>query len=98
MVAFAYLDANYLREEKRYRRLYEAVIAGKPLTRFSLNTGEAPVPDGGCSEEWPDSSRLPSWYRRYIPPRRVWTSWSIAPFYLALATGGIGIALTLAAS
>src|SRR3954447_8192400 len=42
VVLFAYLDANYLRQEKRFRRLYKAVAEGENrITVFSLNPDDA---------------------------------------------------------
>ncbi len=37
VIAFWAMDAKYLHLEKCYRKLYEAVIAGKPITPFDLN-------------------------------------------------------------
>jgi hypothetical protein len=74
VLLFAYLDANYLRQEKAYRRLYDTVARGtKPVPPFTLNPSDAddPAPRVGPMR------RL----RQSLPQLQVWLSWSIAPFY-----------------
>lgn len=86
VLLFLYLDANYLRQEKRYRRLYKAVSAGQPLSRFSLDPDEAPLSSQWLSEEW--GAWMPRWLAKYLPGPGVWLSWSILPFYGALVIVG----------
>jgi hypothetical protein len=90
---FAYLDANYLRQEKRFRRLYMAVAEGKDrIAVFSLNPDDATQPENGkSSEEW--AKWMPRWINRLVPGPAVWTSWSIGPFYAALLVAGIVVAV-----
>lgn len=91
VLLFMYLDANYLRQEQRYRRLYVAVSEGHPLTRFSLDPNEVPVPPTGRSEEL--GPRIPACIARWMPGRSVWTSWSILPFYTTTVLIGVAIAI-----
>jgi hypothetical protein len=79
---FAFLDANYLGQEKAYRRLYDRVAENpEEVPRFSLNPAHAHEPPG----------QLIRFVRRWIPEWRVWVSWSIAPFYGALVIVGLVI-------
>lgn len=94
VLLFLYVDANYLREEKRYRRLYRAVAAGEELPPFTLDPNDA-LPEKGdtrCLAEWKSGrqDRLSA----YVPPWGVVKSWSIAPFYTPLALVGLVIAVT----
>jgi hypothetical protein len=94
VVLFAYLDANYLRQEKRFRRLYKAVAEGSnDIAAFSLNPDDVSpsVPAQG-KEEW--GERAPRWVQRFVPGPAVWASWSIGPFYLGLLAAGGAIAAT----
>lgn len=89
---FAYLDANYLRQEKRFRSLYKAVASGKnELATFCLQPddlpSELPAKEKG---DWP--SGTPTWINHLIPGPNVWLSWSITPFYLPISLAGIVIA------
>lgn len=92
---FAYLDANYLRQEKRYRCLYRAVAEGDPdIQAFTLSTKALPArftrdETGG----WKDA---PEWLERLLPGPSVWRSWSIAPVYLTLVLLGVGIVARVA--
>ncbi len=90
---FAYLDANYLRQEKRFRRLYKAVAEGRDeVAAFSLNPDDiTPDPWDGSDEDW--AKWMPRWINRFIPGPAVWFSWAIGPFYLALVIAGVAIAL-----
>lgn len=90
VLLFLYIDANYLRQEKRYRRLYMAVSAGQPLTRFSLDPDEAPVLNQELGEDW--GRWMPRWIAKYVPGPGVWLSWSILPFYGSLVIVGAVIA------
>ncbi len=89
---FAYLDANYLRQEKRFRSLYKIVAEGRhDIATFSLQPddlpSDVPTKDKG---DWPDWA--PKWVNRALPGPNVWASWSILPFYAPLAAIGIFIA------
>jgi hypothetical protein len=90
---FAYLDANYLRQEKRFRRLYKAVAEGEnKIAAFSLNPDDVTLETSGHSaEDWADG--IPRWFNRFVPGPSVWVSWSIGPFYLALIAVGVAIVL-----
>lgn len=90
---FAFIDANYLRQERAYRRLYDLIISNKgKVPLFSLNP-----PDTG--NEKPSSARrmqrawnfLGRCLSKWLPPFRVWLSWSIAPFYGTFLFVGIAI-------
>lgn len=93
VLLFAYLDANYLRQEKRFRWLYKAVAEGaNEITLFSLNPDDALLDRSGKStEDW--AAWMPRWLNRFFPGPSVWTSWSVGPFYLALLAVGIFIAI-----
>jgi hypothetical protein len=93
VILFAYLDANYLRQEKRFRRLYKAVAEGKDrIAVFSLNPDDAAPPENGKSTE--ERARwMPRWINRLVPGPVVWTSWSVGPFYVALVVAGVVVAI-----
>ena len=88
------LDANYLRQEKRFRRLYKAVAeGGDEIATFSLNPDDVvPGESEKSREEW--AVWMPRWINRFVPGPAVWGSWSIGPFYTAVVVAGIVIALT----
>lgn len=89
---FAMLDANYLRQEQAYRRLYDTVARKRrPVRSFTLDPSEADDP--------PQTDASPTrkarvWVGRWLPAPRVWLSWSVAPFYGGLLVVGLVIALT----
>jgi hypothetical protein len=88
---FGFLDANYLRQERAYRMLYNAIVGGTgnvPL--FSLNSADAQGPTPPATTPW---QKFGSLVGRWVPDRGVWLSWSIAPFYGALILIGCLIAL-----
>jgi len=91
VVLFAYLDANYLRAERRFRCLYEAVVEARPgILAYSLNPFDAALdPDGRFDDDW--SQRVPRWINRFVPGPKVWASWAIGPFYAALIALGVFI-------
>ncbi len=92
VILFAYLDANYLRQEKRFRRLYKAVAEGKDkIATFSLNPDDAMPPGDKSTEEW--AKWMPRWINRLFPGPAVWKSWSVGPFYLALIVAGVVVAV-----
>ncbi|MFQ4149739.1 HIT family protein [Arthrobacter sp. LAPM80] len=89
VILFAYLDANYLRSEKRFRELYNTVARAKRMVpHFTLDPADAedPVPDDA-----PTVSKWRGFVSNYLPERAIWMSWSIAPFYLALLLVGVGV-------
>lgn len=92
---FAYLDANYLRQEKRFRCLYKCVAKGEAtIEAFSLQPDDLPLSvrtkDKG---DWPTGT--PRIINQLIPGPNVWLSWSIAPFYGGLLIAGLWIAIRL---
>lgn len=89
-VLFAYLDAQYLRQEKRFRCLYTAVAHGSPdVEAFTLNTMRLPA--GFTASDRGDWKSAPKWVQNLVPGPSVWRSWSIAPVYTALLIVGITI-------
>ncbi|RZT15201.1 hypothetical protein EV649_5987 [Kribbella sp. VKM Ac-2569] len=89
VVLFAFLDANYLRQEKAYRRLYKAVATGtNSVQAFTLDPSHSLAsPDDRAPEGWP--AWMPEWIDRLVPGPSVWASWSIGPFYGVLLVAGI---------
>lgn len=83
LLLFGLLDANYLNQERCYRRLYDAVAQGGHIPPFAMN----PALADRCAERGRDPSVTKSWY----PPVSVWLSWSIAPFYGGLFLVGLVI-------
>ncbi|WP_094765098.1 hypothetical protein [Luteococcus japonicus] len=84
---FAFLDANYLRQEQGYRALYDAVAKNtRPVPLFSLAIEDAFDPFPAPATPW---GRAKGWMRKWFPGRRVWCSWSIAPFYGLLFVVGV---------
>jgi hypothetical protein len=89
---FAMLDANYLRQEQAYRRLYDTVARKRrPVPSFTLDPSEADDPP---QADAPPGKKIRVWVGRWLPASRVWLSWSIAPFYGGLVFVGLLIALT----
>lgn len=89
---FALLDANYLRQEKAYRRLYVTVAnKTRPVPAFTLDPAEADDPPSPGSSA---RKRLSIAIDQWIPGRSVWLSWSVAPFYGGLLLLGLLIAAT----
>lgn len=97
VMIFAFLDANYLRQEKAYRKLYDAV-AGLGYTEnqtrvvppFSMDPSDADDPILENSTFWRKSAQI---WRRWMPKWTVWCSWSVAPFYGSLFVIGVVILL-----
>lgn len=90
-LVFGLMDANYLRQEQAFRDLYDAVAGGvRPVPLFSLDPSHAndPIPDGTRLKE-----RALKILGRWVPGRRVWMSWSVAPFYLAFVIAGAVVVL-----
>ncbi len=72
-LVFGLLDANYLKQERSFRTLYDSVARGNPIPRYSLNPSvAAPV---GRGNRWPDYQD--------------WTSWSIMFVYPPILIGGV---------
>lgn len=89
IVLFAYLDANYLRSEKQFRRLYNTVArSSRKVPLYTLDPVDADEP---LPEDAPAKSRWKQFVGKYLPEREIWTSWSIAPFYIALMLLGVGV-------
>ncbi|OIR42722.1 hypothetical protein [Corynebacterium sp. NML130628] len=84
----AYIDANYLRQEKAYRAMYRVVAKGdETFSSFCLQPDE--LPDCVSQEErgsW--SASTPHWFDRLFPGPSVWRSWSIVAFYLPIFITG----------
>lgn len=76
---FGLMDANYLKQERAFRGLYDKVAAGDELPLFAMNPALAA--SEGRQNYWPDAKDL--------------SSWSIAPFYLPLTILGVGLSLWL---
>lgn len=81
VTVFALLDANYLKQERAFRDLYDEVASGGAIPCFSLNPSLA-APDGRRLNYWPD--------------KEVWKSWAILPVYVPMLALGVGIALIAA--
>ena len=91
VLLFSYIDANYLRQERAYRTLYDVVALGKrPVPPFSLNPANAdePLPD---TDDLSKKQKAGMTVRQWMPGWRIWISWSIAPFYGTLLLLGIGV-------
>lgn len=92
---FAYLDANYLRQEKRFRCLYKCVAKGEAnIEAFSLQPDDLPSTVSNRDKgDWPTGT--PRIINRLIPGPDVWRSWSVAPFYGGLLLAGLCIAIRI---
>jgi histidine triad (HIT) family protein len=104
VLLFGYIDACYLRQERAYRHLYNAVVKGdRQIPLFSLDPHDAdekaPEADGDPSprEKNPDekksfwkkcSESLREWF--FFDPK-VWLSWSIFPFYGGVLVVGVAV-------
>lgn len=89
---FAMLDANYLRQEKAYRRLYNTVARStKSVPSFTLDPSDA---DDSSQAKVQPLKRVGVWVGRWLPGANVWLSWSIAPFYGGLLLVGLIVART----
>lgn len=76
VVIFGVLDANYLKQERAFRNLYDKVSTGGDIPTFSMNPSLA-GPAGTKVNYWPDLEDI--------------RSWAVAPVYgpLLLAGGAI---------
>jgi histidine triad (HIT) family protein len=79
VIVFAFLDANYLTRELEFRELHRTVARGAVLPPFSMRASD-------IGKEADDDGMVK---RRWWPTWRAWLSWSIAPFYLAMAALGV---------
>jgi histidine triad (HIT) family protein len=80
VLVFGVLDANYLKQERAFRKLYDEIASGRPIPAFSMNPSLA-SPAGTRVNYWPDKPDI-------------W-SWAVAPVYLPLMLAGLGIAVWL---
>lgn len=84
---FMFLDANYLRQEQAYRGLYDAVARRtRDVPLYSLDVADACDPAPYPESFW---GRLHARSSKWFPSRKVWLSWSIAPFYGSLGVFGL---------
>jgi hypothetical protein len=87
VLVFSYIDANYLKQERAYRALYNAVIKGDgSVPLYSLNPVDSPEVESSSKPQGALTI-----VKRWVPGWRVWTSWSIAPFYGSLLILGVGV-------
>lgn len=97
VLLFAFVDANYLKHERRFRALYKAVaVRDARVPTFSMDTTivcpERQVRD--CKAFRSTRQGIANW----SPERSDWFSWSIAPLYGGLLVAGpIVIAYAVAA-
>ena len=75
---FGLLDANYLKQERAFRKLYDKVASGGDIPAFSLDPALA-GPAGSRVNYWPDWEDF--------------RSWAVAPIYGPLVIAGISIAI-----
>jgi histidine triad (HIT) family protein len=78
VVIFGVLDANYLKHERAFRKLYEKVASGGDIPTFSMNPALAGLA-GSKVRYWPDWEAI--------------RSWAVAPVYGPLIIAGIAIAI-----
>lgn len=60
VIVFGLLDANYLKQERSFRVLYDKVANGGSVPRFSMNPTLA-ASEGRRSNYWPDMKDVKSW-------------------------------------
>lgn len=89
----AYIDAQYLRQERKFRSVYNDVASGRSeIEPFSLSRIPSALETADIeSSRW--QKALSSWLCTLVPEFRIWISWSIMMFYLPIVIVGIGIAL-----
>lgn len=89
VLVFGILDANYLRQERAYRSLYDTVAQDRrQVPKFTLDPSHAGDPLIGESNP---AKRVVGWAGRWLPAPQIWFSWSTAPFYGGLLIVGIAI-------
>lgn len=87
VILFAFIDANYLRQERAYRKLYDRIVnRGDKIPSFSLDPSYV---SDEAHAKMRFVQKLKILIRQWFPPFRVWLSWSIAPFYGAFLLVGI---------
>ncbi|MGW1738771.1 HIT family protein [Nocardia sp. NPDC001965] len=77
VLVFGVLDANYLKQERAFRALYDKAARGGDIPAFAMNTSLAAT-EADQSNYWPDGRDL--------------RSWAVAPVYGPLLVAGITIA------
>lgn len=78
VLVFGILDANYLKQERAFRNLYDEVARGGDIPAFAMNPALA-SPTGTRVNYWPDWQDI--------------RSWAVAPVYGSLLMAGVGIAI-----
>lgn len=102
ILLFGYMDASYLRQERAYRRLYNAVVSGEKVPELSLDPHDIdrniPDADADPSLRNKDDKEPGFWKNLWTAVRgwfffdpRVWFSWSIFPFYGGFLAVGITV-------
>lgn len=102
ILLFGYMDASYLRQERAYRQLYNAVVAGRSVPELSLDPHDidrrVPDADGDPSLNEKPDEELGFWRKLWTAFRgwffsdpKVWFSWSIFPFYGGFLVVGIAV-------
>ena len=81
VAAFGLLDANYLKQERAFRRLYDKVARGENIPAFAL------TPALPASENRHRRDYWPAW--------QDFKSWAIAPVYGPFLLAGLGLAFYL---
>lgn len=91
VVVFAWLDANYLNQERAFRQLYDAVAQGTTtLPRFAMDPSLA-APSTGDSAPATGWRLVASTVGGWFPSWQIWLSWAIAPLYGSLFVVGVAI-------
>lgn len=94
VLLFAIIDANYLNQERAFRRLYDAVAEGGDIPAFSMDASlAAPAPPRTTQDSASTWKRARKVVRDWFPPWAVWSSWAIAPLYGSLLFVGLIIIL-----
>ncbi len=94
VVLFAVVDANYLNQERSFRRLYDAVARQEDVPPFSMDPSLAAPAVQQTLESLSWWERGWAGVRDWIPSWAVWSSWAIAPFYGSLLLVGLVIFLS----
>ncbi|MEZ5378226.1 MAG: hypothetical protein R2733_17090 [Acidimicrobiales bacterium] len=93
VVVFAMLDANYLNQERLFRELYDRVANGDPVPKYSMKPLSSTAEGADDTPRRDGKARWLSVPRGWFPPRRVWLSWAVAPFYGSFVAVGLAIAV-----